>query len=299
MPKDEVEVVEDTDGTRLLNIEDLNKAVKKMACPGCIDDAAGIYLRKFFDYSDKHNTNVFAQAEKQLTAEKKYAHLKKNLLSTGSMYNKFSHSRQHKTKHGGIKRVDHFHCPMEVKTVSTTGFAAEVVFCCSSKRFFSDKDKWRHTITIKPRKISKQLHSIHNVAYKNFEVNHRLCLAMQLNGCGGTHLETIAAIIGHPWNTAKKCFRACQDVVGFQMEKLKDESLLLARLVEKKMTKALGNFITDFNNNVGIIAGFDGFWPKRATGHSYDSKSGASFLVAAISGLILHLKSYSKECSIC
>ena len=27
--------------------------------------------------------------------------------------------------------------------------------------------------------------------------------------------------------------------------------------------------ITDFNNNVGITAGFDVFWPNRATGHSY------------------------------
>ena len=130
---------------RLLNIEDMNKAAKKISCPGCIDDAAGVYLQNFFDFYDDYNTKVIQQAEKYESVETKYAHLKNNLVSASYVYQKFINSQKaHTANNGGTKRVDHFKCTMDVNSVTTTGFATELKFQCISRSFFFRMERGIH-----------------------------------------------------------------------------------------------------------------------------------------------------------
>ena len=89
---DEDVKVKEEHGTRFLNIDDLDEAVKKMGCPKCIDDAAGAYLRKFCQFSEKLNAKVLAEAEKKVTWEAKFKELKNKTVSPSEMYQKFVRS---------------------------------------------------------------------------------------------------------------------------------------------------------------------------------------------------------------
>ena len=182
-------VVSDTNtvGYRLLNVEKLEKVVSKnFCCVHCIERGVGTYLEDFVSFADKIAADYKQKGKKEVT--------------TRQAYNQFVRDNLNKQKPSIKERIG---VPVGIKQIRTTGFASEILFQCSCRNHFKNKNLRAHQTTMFADAVKNEPRGRH----ASYAINHFAVCAFQHIGCGPYHMQQVAAWLGHPWKTIADCFK--------------------------------------------------------------------------------------------
>ena len=137
----------------------------------------------------------------------------------------------------------------------------------------------------------------------DFPIHYSLVLLMQQLGCG---LEGIRAVLSHlsitdtigDWDK----WRLIMDAVGSAQQQIADECMLNNIKEEIKLSQSAGRPMEHDPAGLlrqGLTVSIDMGWQKRSSGNIYDSPSGVSLMIGALSKTILQRHVCGKLCSVC
>lgn len=282
-------------GNRLIDVKKLDDVVRNnFCCKHCIDKSVKNYLHDFLQFADQEIKKTQEKARKIKTFKQKVNFYEANMKLPSQIYDQYNGQLNSQRKGG--TRTDMVAVPVSMKYLRTIGLATELQFQCQCRKHFKNRGTRPHVSTVKADKVDIQEKATH----QNFIVNNLAVSAIHHIGCGPYHLEQILAWLNHPWKSIAYCFKKTAERLGEIKTKVAKMSVTAAQDIEKRET--IKNTTTpqvDHRGRTGVAGSLDMHWPQRGSGRSYNSDSGASYLIGVHSKLIIGTCVFCKSCRIC
>jgi len=196
--------------------------------------------------------------------------------------------------------------PINITDSKTHGLATTLEFQCGHCELLGNNNgRWRsHAATYKPKQTEADEHITKSDLCK-YDINLKLCLALQLMGVGGEHARTITSFSDlpepHKWpqqfNVLENFLHKTTEAVKCQSKDIAvEEEKILTIVPDSSIEQTL---IEDCVPRVRIEASYDMGWQVRSSGGKYGSPTGHGLMIGALSKKVLNSVVYNKKCATC
>jgi len=197
--------------------------------------------------------------------------------------------------------------PIQVGEPHTFGIATSFQLECKRCDILGNGSRWRwknHSASYES--VTRRMEALPTKSELcNYELNLRLCLAMQLMGVGGEHAKTLTSFLDLPESLKwPRNFRILEQFLHKSVEKIKCESQEQAVEKEIYLTNTPDSpieqsLVEDEVPRFRIEACYDMGWQVRSSGGKYGSSTGHGLLIGALSKKVLDSIVFNKKCAKC
>jgi hypothetical protein len=197
--------------------------------------------------------------------------------------------------------------PIHIREPNTYGVATSFELQCNCCDTLGNGSRWKwrnHIALYEPVQRNLEVLQTKSDLCK-YDINLRLCLALQLMGVGGEHAKTLTSFLdlpdSHKW---PRNFQVLEQFLYKSVEKIKCQSQEQAAEEEVIKTNVPNSLIEQSTLEVAaprfrVEASYDMRWQVRSSGGKYGSSTGHGLMIGALSKKVLDSIVFNKKCAKC
>jgi hypothetical protein len=276
-------------GNRLINLQDLNKALTSTTCcNSCARNENKTLMDSFIDFCEEEIGNIFQSCQPMTSYNQKL--LRK--MSVRKFYEKWKETP-----------ISNFNTVPLTMTEMSHGLASVISLECPHCKE-EDAYQKKKEVIVEPWKRKTEREKT-RIVLCQYDINIRFCLALQLMGVGGQHASILTAFLDlpepHKWprqfSTVEKFLHKSTEKVKCEsQEKATEEEIIMTNVPDSCIEQTL---LEDMQPRYRIEASFDMGWQVRSSGGKYGSSTGHGLMIGALSKKVMDSVVYNKKCAIC